>query len=223
MLKTAALLAIALVNSRFMSRTLYPILVISGGLAVFALTNALHGSGFLAAFAAGMTITALDVELCDCFLEYGETTAELALLFKTLATLRTDAPLFRRVEALRWKGLTDAGVQIPNLEDMAEEWASDDSTQPANKGRTFAEHREIGYLAALSSRGVPFDPALIADLGIEPISAADGTCVTYLDLQPRHLQQDGFVHAGVQATMADHTAGGAAGTGPPTGAPGTGL
>lgn len=52
----------------------------------------------------------------------------------------------------------------------------------------------------------------IADLGIRPISAADGTCVTHLDLEPRHLQQDGFVHAGVQATMADHTAGAAAAT-----------
>ena len=31
---------------------------------------------------------------------------ELALLFKNLATLRTDAPLFSRVDALRWKGPT---------------------------------------------------------------------------------------------------------------------
>jgi 5'-3' exonuclease len=31
-------------------------------------------------------------------------TRELALLFKTLATLRTDAPLFRDVEELRWRG-----------------------------------------------------------------------------------------------------------------------
>jgi LacI family transcriptional regulator len=31
------------------------------------------------------------------------------------------------------------------------------------KGRTFSEHREIGYLAALSSRGVPFDPALMGN------------------------------------------------------------
>lgn len=49
--------------------------------AAFALAESVHGSGFLAAFAAGLTISALDVELCDCFLEYGETTAELALLF----------------------------------------------------------------------------------------------------------------------------------------------
>jgi sodium/hydrogen antiporter len=47
----------------------------------FAAAEALHGSGFLAAFAAGLTIVILDVELCDCFLEYGETTAEMALLF----------------------------------------------------------------------------------------------------------------------------------------------
>ncbi|HEX8598140.1 MAG TPA: cation:proton antiporter [Chloroflexia bacterium] len=49
--------------------------------AAFAAAEAVHGSGFLAAFAAGLTIAALDVELCDCFLEYGETTAEMALLF----------------------------------------------------------------------------------------------------------------------------------------------
>jgi NhaP-type Na+/H+ and K+/H+ antiporter len=35
----------------------------------------------LAAFCAGLTIAALDVELCDCFLEYGQTTAEMTLLF----------------------------------------------------------------------------------------------------------------------------------------------
>lgn len=47
----------------------------------YAGAEAVHGSGFLAAFAAGLTIAALDVELCDCFLEYGQTTAEMALLF----------------------------------------------------------------------------------------------------------------------------------------------
>ena len=47
----------------------------------YAAAEAVHGSGFLAAFAAGLIIAALDVELCDCFLEYGQTTAEMALLF----------------------------------------------------------------------------------------------------------------------------------------------
>ena len=47
----------------------------------YAAAEAVHGSGFLAAFTAGLTIAALDIELCDCFLEYGQTTAEMALLF----------------------------------------------------------------------------------------------------------------------------------------------
>ena len=52
----------------------------------------------------------------------------------------------------------------------------------------------------------------VANLGIRLVSLGSGTCESELDVEPRHLQQDGFVHAGVQATMADHTAGGAAAT-----------
>lgn len=57
-------------------------------------------------------------------------------------------------------------------------------------------------------RQAPF----IADLGIELLELSKGMCVTGLSLERRHLQQGGFVHAGVQATMADHTAGAAAST-----------
>ena len=32
---------------------------------------------------------------------------ELALLFKNLATLRTDAPLFSDIDELRWRGPTE--------------------------------------------------------------------------------------------------------------------
>jgi NhaP-type Na+/H+ or K+/H+ antiporter len=49
--------------------------------AAYAAAESVHGSGFIAAFAAGLTVSAMDAELCDCFLEYGETTAEMALLF----------------------------------------------------------------------------------------------------------------------------------------------
>ena len=38
----------------------------------------------------------------------GNETRKLALLFKKLATLRTDAPLFKKVESLRWRGPTPA-------------------------------------------------------------------------------------------------------------------
>ncbi len=52
----------------------------------------------------------------------------------------------------------------------------------------------------------------IADIGMELVDAGAGWCETEIALQPKHLQQDGFVHAGVIATMADHTAGASAGT-----------
>ncbi len=54
-------------------------------------------------------------------------------------------------------------------------------------------------------------PFIVA-LGIQPVDVGPGWCETRLRLQPEHHQQDGFVHAGVMATLADHTAGGAAGT-----------
>lgn len=46
----------------------------------FSAAQSVGGSGFLAAFAAGLTISFMDTELCDCFIEYGETTAEMAML-----------------------------------------------------------------------------------------------------------------------------------------------
>ncbi len=52
----------------------------------------------------------------------------------------------------------------------------------------------------------------IADIGMEFVDAGAGWCETEIVIQPKHLQQDGYVHAGVIATMADHTAGAAGGT-----------
>ena len=77
-----AVAALELVRRRIGVRRDYESLYSLGvAFAAYAAAEAAHGSGFLAAFAAGITIAALDVELCDCFLEYGETTAEMALLF----------------------------------------------------------------------------------------------------------------------------------------------
>ncbi len=61
----------------------------------FALAEAVGGSGFLAAFVAGLLVAAKDVELCDCFLEYGEATAEMLLLLTFVALGTT----------LIWQGL----------------------------------------------------------------------------------------------------------------------
>ncbi len=54
--------------------------------------------------------------------------------------------------------------------------------------------------------GAPF----IAGLGVELVTMGSDGVETVLAIEPRHSQQNGFVHAGVIGAMADHTAGGAA-------------
>jgi len=49
-------------------------------LLAYATATVLGGDGFLAAFAAGLTIAILNFDLCQCFLDYGETTSEMAML-----------------------------------------------------------------------------------------------------------------------------------------------
>ncbi len=55
-----------------------------------------------------------------------------------------------------------------------------------------------------------FSQGFIAFCGYEAVHAAEGIFHSRLALRADHRQQDGFVHAGVLATMADHTAGYAA-------------
>jgi len=55
-------------------------------------------------------------------------------------------------------------------------------------------------------RAAPF----IADLGADVDAVSEDGCTTSLLVQPRFQQQNGFVHAGVQATLADHSMGMAA-------------
>ena len=49
-------------------------------LASFAAATVAGGDGFLGAFAAGIAVILLNQSLCDCFLEYGEVTSEMAML-----------------------------------------------------------------------------------------------------------------------------------------------
>lgn len=51
----------------------------------YAAAEGVGGSGFLAAFAAGVVIASLDIELCDCFFDYGEASAEMFLLLTFVA------------------------------------------------------------------------------------------------------------------------------------------
>ncbi|HKY64200.1 MAG TPA: PaaI family thioesterase [bacterium] len=54
--------------------------------------------------------------------------------------------------------------------------------------------------------------AFIQNLGLKPGEVGAGYCETHLEIQNYHKQQNRLVHAGVLATMADHSAGGAATT-----------
>jgi len=52
-----------------------------------------------------------------------------------------------------------------------------------------------------------FTRGFVADVGFEAIRLERGFLESRLFISPRHRQQDGYIHAGVLATMADHTAG----------------
>lgn len=75
-------------------------------------------------------------------------------------------------------------------------------------GRMEIRNPDYKTLVADSFRKARF----VQDLGIELVDMGPGWVETRLVVQPRHLQQDDVIHAGVQTTLADHTAGGAAGT-----------
>lgn len=46
--------------------------------------------------------------------------------------------------------------------------------------------------------------------GFTPTELEPGRCEAIIRIEPHHLQQDGYVHAGLISTLADHTAGYAA-------------
>ncbi len=101
MIGWAGITMLATIRDRVGVRRDYESLYALGlGFAAYAAAEAVGGSGFLAAFAAGLAIAALDVELCDCFLEYGEATAEMLLLL-TFVAFGT---------SLIWTGISVANV-----------------------------------------------------------------------------------------------------------------
>jgi NhaP-type Na+/H+ or K+/H+ antiporter len=74
------------IRGRFGVRRDYESLYALGvALTAYAAAEGVGGSGFLAAFTAGLVIASLDVELCDCFFDYGEATAEMFLLLTFVA------------------------------------------------------------------------------------------------------------------------------------------
>ena len=74
-----------------------------------------------------------------------------------------------------------------------------------------AQHHPLDPAAvqALVKRGFEGAP-FVRDVGLQFVACGPGWCEASLDLQPRHFQHTGVVHAGVITTLADHCAGGAA-------------
>jgi uncharacterized protein (TIGR00369 family) len=70
--------------------------------------------------------------------------------------------------------------------------------------------RDPDYQAKV--RSIMARAAFVTDVGIVMKDVGPGWCETEVAILPRHLQQNGFVHAGVLATIGDHTAGAAAGS-----------
>ncbi len=52
-----------------------------------------------------------------------------------------------------------------------------------------------------------FSTGFSSHCGLEAVRIEFGQMEALLKVRPEHFQQDGFVHAGVMATLADHTAG----------------
>ena len=66
------------------------------------------------------------------------------------------------------------------------------------------DKNRVAFLRSDFVQGFP------AHCGFAVDHVSEGRFETSLSVRPEHRQQDGFVHAGVIATMADHTAGYAA-------------
>ena len=59
-------------------------------------------------------------------------------------------------------------------------------------------------------RGFFNSAPFMADLGVEVTAVSEGRVATQLAIEHRHLQHTGQVHAGVMASLADHSMGAAA-------------
>ena len=107
----AAIGAFELMRRRFGIRRDYESLYVLGvALTAFAAAEAIGGSGFIAAFTAGLTIAALDLEMCECFYDYGEASAEMALLFTFVAL--GSAALWRGLAVIDARALAFAAVAL---------------------------------------------------------------------------------------------------------------
>ena len=99
------------VRTRFGLRRDYESLYAIGlAFTAYAVAESVGGSGFLAAFAAGLMVSIQDVELCDCFREYGDATAEMLLLL-TYVALGASA-IWMGLGVMDWRTLLFAAIAL---------------------------------------------------------------------------------------------------------------
>jgi uncharacterized protein (TIGR00369 family) len=67
-------------------------------------------------------------------------------------------------------------------------------------------------MEAMSAREIFLRATFIRWMGVELVTIENGVCETRLKITKDMLQQDGFAHAGIITTLADHSCGGAAGS-----------
>jgi sodium/hydrogen antiporter len=103
----------ARVDARFAIRreyqSIYGVGLVLGS---YAAGVAVGGDGFLAAFAAGMAVTLLNQELCDCFMEFGQAAAEMAMLFAFVLFGSLLSATLGAVDVLPALGLTAVTIFI---------------------------------------------------------------------------------------------------------------
>ena len=63
-------------------------------LVAYMVAQSVGGDGFLSAFFAGLAVALFSVTLCDCFMDYGEVTAEMAMLLAFILFGAVLGPLF---------------------------------------------------------------------------------------------------------------------------------
>ncbi|MGH7561619.1 MAG: cation:proton antiporter [Gemmatimonadales bacterium] len=100
-----------IVRPRYGMRRDYESLYVIGiAFTAFAVAEALHGSGFMAAFTAGLVVAAMNVELCDCFRDYGEASAEMLLLLSFVAF--GASLIWTGLEVLSWQAVVFALIAL---------------------------------------------------------------------------------------------------------------
>src|SRR5919201_83942 len=81
-------------------------------LAAYAVAQLVGGDGFLAAFFAGLAVNIFDVALCDCFLDFGAVTAEMAMLLTFLLFGAALSTLLGAVPVLPALGLAAVTIAV---------------------------------------------------------------------------------------------------------------